>query len=1021
MKNLITLLFVVVSISLLAQSPQKFNYQAVVRNADGTVIKNQSVNFRMTIFEGSTTGLIKYQETQAGTTNKYGLISLAIGNGIISAGSMASINWGGNGHLLQVEIDPAGGTNFNILSTSQLMSVPYALYALSSGNGSSGGSDNDADSTNEIQTVSISNDTVFLSRGGFVVLPPGSSGINNDNDSTNEIQTVSISNDTVFLSRGGFAILPPGGGINNDNDSTNEIQTVSISNDTVFLSKGGFAILPPGGGINNDNDSTNEIQALTISNDTIYLARGGFVKLPATSGSVNNDNDSTNELIQTIIISNDSIVITEPNSINKLDISAYNQTGAVAGLNARIINDSLRLNGVNSSVTGFDSRITNDSVRLNGLESDVDTRIVNDSIRLNGVATNQAGFDTRITNDSVRLNGLESDVDTRIVNDSIRLNGVATNQAGFDTRITNDSVRLNGLESDVDTRIVNDSIRLNGVATNQAGFDTRITNDSVRLNGLESDVDTRIVNDSIRLNGVATNQAGFDTRITNDSVRLNGLESDVDTRIVNDSIRLNGVATNQAGFDTRITNDSVRLNGLESDVDTRIVNDSIRLNGSISKAVSDSNVIHSALSDTASAIRSDIKWQTNGTAINFMTGNVGIGVLAPVIKLDVSSGTTNNAIRGTANGTGENTAIFGNTPTTTGNNNRQYGIQGRAGSAAGVSGSGGHFGVHGEAYGAGNVSVGVSGYSAGKSTTGSSRGLSGFSESNVAVNNQGVFATARGSIGGSGHNAGLVTDVRGHSVTNYGVLNLTQANGTNNYGTANFSYWFLAGAAGTRNYGSYNWVSSADTNIGVFVDATITPADVNYGVWSKASGTNSLAGFFEGDVTITGDLDISGAISKGSGTFKIDHPLDPENKYLVHSFVESPDMMNVYNGNATTDANGIAIIELPQYIEASNKDFRYQLTPIGKFAQCIVKEEVKGDKFIIQTDKPNVKVSWQVTGIRNDPYAKQNRVIAEEEKSPRDKGSYLHPEVYGLDKSRSVHPKTKSKSKEEVLEMEKSK
>ena len=865
MKNLITLLFVVVSISLLAQSPQKFNYQAVVRNADGTVIKNQSVNFRMTIFEGSTTGLIKYQETQAGTTNKYGLISLAIGNGIISAGSMASINWGGNGHLLQVEIDPAGGTNFNILSTSQLMSVPYALYALSSGNGSSGGSDNDADSTNEIQTVSISNDTVFLSRGGFVVLPPGSSGINNDNDSTNEIQTVSISNDTVFLSRGGFAILPPGGGINNDNDSTNEIQTVSISNDTVFLSKGGFAILPPGGGINNDNDSTNEIQALTISNDTIYLARGGFVKLPATSGSVNNDNDSTNELIQTIIISNDSIVITEPNSINKLDISAYNQTGAVAGLNARIINDSLRLNGVNSSVTGFDSRITNDSVRLNGLESDVDTRIVNDSIRLNGVATNQAGFDTRITNDSVRLNGLESDVDTRIVNDSIRLNG------------------------------------------------------------------------------------------------------------------------------------------------------------SISKAVSDSNVIHSALSDTASAIRSDIKWQTNGTAINFMTGNVGIGVLAPVIKLDVSSGTTNNAIRGTANGTGENTAIFGNTPTTTGNNNRQYGIQGRAGSAAGVSGSGGHFGVHGEAYGAGNVSVGVSGYSAGKSTTGSSRGLSGFSESNVAVNNQGVFATARGSIGGSGHNAGLVTDVRGHSVTNYGVLNLTQANGTNNYGTANFSYWFLAGAAGTRNYGSYNWVSSADTNIGVFVDATITPADVNYGVWSKASGTNSLAGFFEGDVTITGDLDISGAISKGSGTFKIDHPLDPENKYLVHSFVESPDMMNVYNGNATTDANGIAIIELPQYIEASNKDFRYQLTPIGKFAQCIVKEEVKGDKFIIQTDKPNVKVSWQVTGIRNDPYAKQNRVIAEEEKSPRDKGSYLHPEVYGLDKSRSVHPKTKSKSKEEVLEMEKSK
>ena len=94
MKNLITLLFLVTSASLLAQSPQKFNYQAVVRNADGTVIQNQSVNFRMTIFEGTSVSLVKYQETQTGITNKYGLISLSIGNGVILAGSMTSINWG---------------------------------------------------------------------------------------------------------------------------------------------------------------------------------------------------------------------------------------------------------------------------------------------------------------------------------------------------------------------------------------------------------------------------------------------------------------------------------------------------------------------------------------------------------------------------------------------------------------------------------------------------------------------------------------------------------------------------------------------------------------------------------------------------------------------------------------------------------------------------------------------------------------------------------------------------------------
>ena len=430
-----------------------------------------------------------------------------------------------------------------------------------------------------------------------------------------------------------------------------------------------------------------------------------------------------------------------------------------------------------------------------------------------------------------------------------------------------------------------------------------------------------------------------------------------------------------------------------------------------------------AIIDSAAAIRSDIFWKENGSDINYSgTGRVSIGTSTPVAKLDITSGAFNTGISSVANSTGENIGVTAFTEAPATNNNTQYGIRARAGIEIGATGTGRHYGILAEAYGSGvglAESVGVRGFSANKST-GASRGVSGTSNSSTASNNQGVYAQARGAISGGGHNAGLVTDSRDHSVTNYGVLNLTEARGTNNYGTANFAYWFSGGAGGTKNYGSYNWVASADTNIGVFVDASISASSQNYGVWSKASGTNSLAGFFEGDVTISGNLNITGSISKGSGTFKIDHPLDPENKYLVHSFVESPDMMNVYNGNATTDANGLAIIELPEYVEVSNKDFRYQLTPIGQFAQCIVKEEVNGDKFVIQTDKPNVKVSWQVTGIRNDPYAKENRVIVEEEKSTNEKGHYLHPEVYGKDKSKSVHPTMNSKTKEEVLEMTKS-
>src|ERR1035437_10514950 len=93
-------------------------------------------------------------------------------------------------------------------------------------------------------------------------------------------------------------------------------------------------------------------------------------------------------------------------------------------------------------------------------------------------------------------------------------------------------------------------------------------------------------------------------------------------------------------------------------------------------------------------------------------------------------------------------------------------------------------------------------------------------------------------------------------------------------------------------------------------------------------------------IDVNGNVNIAGNLSKGGGSFKIDHPLDPANKYLYHSFVESPDMMNVYNGNVVTDATGEAIVPLPEWFETLNRDFRYQLPVIGQFAQAIVTGEV---------------------------------------------------------------------------------
>jgi hypothetical protein len=161
--------------------------------------------------------------------------------------------------------------------------------------------------------------------------------------------------------------------------------------------------------------------------------------------------------------------------------------------------------------------------------------------------------------------------------------------------------------------------------------------------------------------------------------------------------------------------------------------------------------------------------------------------------------------------------------------------------------------------------------------------------------------------------------------------------------------------------------------------------------------TDGLAGEFDGDVRI------SGSLVKGSGSFKIDHPLDPGNKYLSHSFVESPDMMNVYNGNITTDSNGDAVVQLPEYFAALNRDFRYQLTAIGTtFTDSIVAEEIRDNHFSIKTSLPNVEVSWQVTGVRQDAYANRNRVSVEENKSDAESGLYLHPEAFDQPVEKSI-------------------
>jgi trimeric autotransporter adhesin len=162
----LSFLLVLFWINLFSQTPQAFKYQSVVRNLSGQVLTNKAVTFRISILQGSATGTVMYSELHSKTTNDFGLADMEIGKGTPVSGSFGSINWGTATFFMKVEIDPAGGTNYQAMGTSQLVSVPYALFAKNVE------IEADGDPSNEIQTLSLSGAVVSLSKGGGSVTVP---------------------------------------------------------------------------------------------------------------------------------------------------------------------------------------------------------------------------------------------------------------------------------------------------------------------------------------------------------------------------------------------------------------------------------------------------------------------------------------------------------------------------------------------------------------------------------------------------------------------------------------------------------------------------------------------------------------------------------------------------------------------------------------------------------------------------------------------------------------------------------
>jgi hypothetical protein len=203
--------------------------------------------------------------------------------------------------------------------------------------------------------------------------------------------------------------------------------------------------------------------------------------------------------------------------------------------------------------------------------------------------------------------------------------------------------------------------------------------------------------------------------------------------------------------------------------------------------------------------------------------------------------------------------------------------------------------------------------------------------------------------------------------------------------------------------GSYGVFGASESSAGVRGQSTNDSGVYGFSL-------NSSAGYFNGDVVVTGTC-----CGGGSGTSRIDHPLDPANKYLYHSLVESPEMKTISDGVVTLDATGEAVVSMPEWFDALNRDFRYQLTCVGAYAPVYIAEEIQGDRFKIAGGKAGMKVSWQVTGIRQDPYANAHRIHVEEDKPADERGKYLHPTEWGQPEALGVDYEEQQRMQEPTM------
>jgi hypothetical protein len=962
-----------------AQAPGIFNYQAVARNAVGNALSNKNITVRLTVKDGSAAGPTVYRETRSLITNPFGLFSAQIGSpGAIGVtGTVLGVNWALGDKYLQVEMDADGGSSFVNMGTTQLASVPFALNAAGAPPiGPAGGDLAGSNYPNPIiaplvvTTGKIANAAVTTAK--LADLSVTTAKID-DGAVTSQKITVPL----VKVQADAGALI----------DMTNSGAGNGVSGTSTGTGFGGLFQ------VNNAASTADGLRATTNGTGASWAIRG--ISTGTNGAGLFQQTNATNT-------SNNL----QSNQAGLGRAGLFNSTNAASTANSVDINVAgtgfaLRAASSNAAPKAL---LTVGGLQLTGIGEAASRVLVSDAT---GNATWQSAAASGAVTGSGTLNfipkwtpsgtvlgnsmffddGNSVAMGTTTPTHRFTVNHAGSTGIGVNSTAGFSVVDINAASGDA-------ALRFGNAGVNQWNMRNRPADNYLEFFELGGGGSRMAIQDGTGNVGIGNTSSSIAYRLDVEHGGSTGIRSkstssfsvvDIDAASGDAALRFQKAGVNQWNIRNRPADDYLEIFELGGGGSRMVIQDATG-NVGIGATISPSyklDVEHGGSTGIRSKSTSsfsvvDIDAQSGDAALRFQkagvgqwntrnrpaddyyeifelggggsrmviqdgTGNVGIGAtVAPAYKLDVEHG-------GSTGIRSKSTSSFS-----------VVDIDAQSGDAAlrfqkaGVNQwnvrnrpADDYFEIFELGGGGSRVVI------------------------QDATGNVGIGATIAPAYKLDVEHGGS-TGIRSKSTSSFSVVDIDGQSGDAalRFQKAGVNQW------NTRN----------------------NPATDDYQIFELGGGGERMRiDNTTGKVWVNGDFTVVGVKA-----FTMDHPLDPANKTLMHVAAESNEVINFYSGNVITDATGKAVVSLPDYYEALNKDSRYQLTVIGSFAQAIISKEVAGNKFEIATSVPNVKVSWEVKGVRNDAHMRKTPFVAVQDKSAAQKGKYVDPAAYDQPESKRI-------------------